>query len=426
MRTTWSDDSHEDAECNSDDSELQLASQKSKIDGRSNRLKYVVVGLASLIACALLTSVNFSISNSEKPESDSNRDAPVAQRMPTARSLLESDELTDVATDQLLEIGHKVLHYSQRSAVRALVAQGFKNVTIGMQQEDPEGFQKLCQLQLTREQSNAMLHVLTQMTSPKVVNIGVQVGHALMQGKHHGKEGTRRILMKKLQPRLPEIRHLREDIVPAVLRRGEDDSPKSNLVIDPDHLYVMKVFPNKWKMQVEMSHSDKPAPSEQDRRLVTSPLLKTEQAFGVIGAILEQARIVMDQINAINPDFKNNFRIPAVATGLVGTMDYASNLLTCMIDGFGGSNPQLLLICPLRFASAASDIFKLIRRFLLAFLGRMPGRGAPGRGAPGSSPISSSYPFYQPQVQSSSTSSSAPFFQPASQSTTTQHSLWPW
>jgi len=449
MHTTWPNGLPADAEegqVSSDDSELLLNSREMRPGSGNHRAKYVMAGLVTLVACAILTKVHL-LDNSQVPISDDDAGddghkvaftppapaARAAQSM-TARALLESEDLADVATDQILNIGHESLDYSHRSAVRALVVEGFRNVTLGMQTEDPEGYKKFSEMQLTEEQGHAVLHALTHMLSPKVVNVGIQVARGIQQGKDQGKEGARRMLMEKLQPKMPQIASLRDQVIPLALRQGEDPSKKWNMVIEPNHLYLMKNFPSKWKMEFEMGRSDDKDVATHERRLVSQPLLRTEQAFGIMGAITEQGRMVLDMINFINPSFKNSFKIPRVVTGAVGGVDLVTNLLPCLLDGFGGSNPQLLLVCPFRFASAASDMFKLIHSMMSRFFG------------PASS-STSSYPFHNPMDSTSykpnpfvtptlhhSTSypphlpSSSAFFQPVTQpsSSTTQKSLWPW
>jgi len=452
MHTTWPNGLPADAEegqVSSDDSELLLNSREMRPGSGNHRAKYVMAGLVTLVACAILTKVHL-LDNSQVPISDDDTGddghkvaftppapaARAAQSM-TARALLESEDLADVATDQILNIGHESLDYSHRTAIRALVVQGFRNVTLGMQTEDPEGYKKFSEMQLTGEQGHAVLHALTQMLSPKVMNVGIQMARGIQQGKDQGKEGARRMLMEKLQPKLPQIASLRDQVIPPVLRQDEDPSKKWSMVIEPSHLYVMKTFPSKWKVEFEMGRSDDKAAATHERRLVSGPLLKTEQAFGIMGAIMEQARIVLDMINFVNPSFKNTFQVPKVVTGVVGGVDMVANLLPCLLDGFGGSNPQLLLLCPFRFASAASDLFKLMHSMMSTFFGT-------------ASSSTSSYPFYNPLSStwyspsstyyphptvaatlpqwSSLAPSSSAFFQPVTQasSSTTQKSLWPW
>jgi len=398
--------------------------------GLGHHMNVAAAGFVTLAACAMVATISFSTTNSRVSVAGPK---PATTEKLTARALLESDVLADLATDQLMDLGHKVLDFSKWDEVRALVGQGFKNVSVGIRQQDSETFERLNQLQLTHEQAHAVLRVLVRMGDPKVQSIGMDVASALMQGGREGKVAAKRLLMQKLHPRLQEISKLREQIFPAVLR-GVDQSEQGDMVLDPDNLYVIKTFPNKWNIQLEVSRES----IATRRRLIEKPLLRTEEAFGVVGAVMEQARILLDQFNAIEKMFGKKSSIPPIASSAVGGVDFVTNLITCMIDGFEGTNPQLLLVCPMRFASAATDVMLAMRAFMSG-LRNTPTTVSAFHGSPGgvgstNAPLYSSEPWSRttpgfpgagtwPVVKPTTTTAAANTF---TTKTTIQHSFWPW
>jgi len=269
--------------------------------------------------------------------------APVSARM-----LLESPELADVATDHLMSLGNRVLRPGHRPEVRALVSQGFKNITGYIRSQHPESFRVLDTLQLNADQTTALLNLLPRMNDPRMHSLGFEVGQTLHECAPLGRECVKRKLAEKFQPRVAEIRQLREDIIPPVLRNADEEW---GVMVDPEQMTLMKTLPSDWKPENGMA-------TLQSRRLVLSGKeLKLEDAFGIVTAFAEQSRLLLDHIDQISRIFGHELNIPGWSRALVGATDLATGMLSCMIDAQG--NTMMMSMCPMRYEDAAADLFKV-------------------------------------------------------------------
>merc|ERR1712032_1418587 len=264
------------ADLDSTDDELLSDHVSARPTRFRRRMLVSALGAFALLACGILAAMSL----------------PPAQRksLPTnvmsARALLESPELTDVATDQIMEVGRK--HPSKRQRVKAIVAEGFRNVTASMKKNDPVGFEKFAAFQLTQEQRAALLQILPRMTDIRVQNVGRDVAQAIVYGK--SRTEVKHNLMSTLQPHLAEIRELRDELIPAALRDSPDETHNWHISFDPERMRIMKKIPSEWNMEIDIS---RPEASAKTNHVVPSRRLKQlsrkmwalEEGLGVINAV---------------------------------------------------------------------------------------------------------------------------------------------
>jgi len=127
-------DIEESCQGSSDDAGV-LLEYRDRERSYGHHMNVAAAGLVTLAAGVLVATISFSTTNLRTSVANSR---PVAAEKLTARALLESDVLAALATDQLMDLGHKVLDFSKWDEVRALVSQGFKNVSVGIRQQDVE------------------------------------------------------------------------------------------------------------------------------------------------------------------------------------------------------------------------------------------------------------------------------------------------
>merc|ERR1712083_632231 len=85
---------------------------------------------------------------------------------------------------------------------------------------------------------------------------------------------------------------------------------------------------------------------------------KFEEGLGVLCGMLEQTRVALDQIDFVGESFDVDMKIPYWAKSLVGGLDFVSELADCVMRG--ESNEVKLMMCPMKYASAATDFLESI------------------------------------------------------------------
>merc|ERR1712232_184123 len=85
---------------------------------------------------------------------------------------------------------------------------------------------------------------------------------------------------------------------------------------------------------------------------------KFETGLGMLSGMLEQARVALDQIDFVGESFDVDMKIPYWAKSLVGGLDFVSELSDCMMRG--ESNQVKLMMCPMKYASAATDFLEMV------------------------------------------------------------------
>lgn len=310
----------------------------------------------AVAACCFVAVINWT------PSSLGSSGARPGRRH-SARMLLESSELADMATEQIMKTGHTVLKEHHYFTVRKLVAGGFRNLTSFIQQNKPTVYRQLTQLHLTDEQKAALLNQVHMTGDPRMQSIGRDIAYAVIQGRGQGREAVTRQLSQKLQPRLAEIRQLHEEFLPSALGGGHHEDSNFEMNIDFNNMHLLQSFDHSGgSMEVDMSRPEAGSETLPSRRLnAQAALLNTEESLGVIHGVIEQARIILDQMDDLSGVFGNTAiaaAIPDWSRSLVGFLDLTSGLVTCLIDGLG--NPTLQMMCPMRYASSAMDMFRSI------------------------------------------------------------------
>merc|ERR1712125_273036 len=85
---------------------------------------------------------------------------------------------------------------------------------------------------------------------------------------------------------------------------------------------------------------------------------KFEEALGVFAGLLEQCRVALDQIDFVGESFDIDMKIPYWAKSMIGGLDFVSELSDCLMRG--GENQVKLMMCPMKYASAASDFLESV------------------------------------------------------------------
>mmetsp|Transcript_86517 Transcript_86517/g.242267 ORF Transcript_86517/g.242267 Transcript_86517/m.242267 type:complete len:465 (-) Transcript_86517:148-1542(-) len=355
---------------------------------RPRNLVGVAVGLACVVACVVVAATSGS---GTTPDVESG----------SARALLESQGMIDVATSNIMKTSGKLISPRHEEQVRGMVAGGLKNITNRIRIGNPEAYEQLNSLFLTTEQRHGVLHVVGHMSDPRVQQIGFEVAKTVKEGMHEGPEGVKRRLVQRFKDRAPQLKQLRDEIFPAALRRleGTDRHPG----FDPDSMRIIKDFPQSWKLE---QGANRPAPrllvddwdswgedsmsssrnsgssSRSSMHTQSNPSssgdisqsgkrgsmlsdddmqgmsTKLTEGLGVVAGLVEQCRVFLDQIDFCGESFGVNLKIPYWAKSLVGGLSFVTELSDCVSRA--DDNQVKMMMCPMKYASAFTDFMSMV------------------------------------------------------------------
>lgn len=125
------------------------------------------------------------------------------------------------------------------------------------------------------------------------------------------------------------------------------------VTFDADALRLVKAFPDSLSFA-------------QDRRLSSSDLFDDSlagssdesSALGFFGALEEQARTLLDQIDFVGTSFGWDSQIPSEAKAGIGGLDFFTNVADCLSRANGNDVKESF--CPMKYASAAFDSISAI------------------------------------------------------------------
>jgi hypothetical protein len=315
------------------------------------KIAAVVVGvtcLASVAAC--LASVAGGKGPSEAPPH-------------SARALLESPDMADVVTRNYITLWPDLKQSERR--LHDKVITGMKKITTTIKYTEPKVFQQLNELSLSEPQKNSILKVLGSMSDKRVQAVGEEVAKITHRNKMLGKQTLMRQLEEAFQQNKTKLSLLRNEIVPAPLRSMVDTNWQVSF--DPARMHLVRDSKDSWDFEVSV---DKPSsrrladisetnpgsefkPSQEDLSQYSD---KFEEGLGVLTGLLEQARVALDQIDFVGESFDVDMKIPYWAKSLVGGLDFIGELSDCVMRG--ESNEVKLMMCPMKYASAATDFLE--------------------------------------------------------------------
>jgi hypothetical protein len=336
-----------------------FAASTSEVEGspkrRSSKVKItaVIIGVTCFAAVAVrLTSVAGGGQPSETPPH-------------SARALLEGPELANVVTRNYISVWPDLKQHERR--LHDKVITGMKKITTTIKDTEPKVFQQLNELRLSESQGNSILKVLGSMSDKRVQAVGEALAKITHSSKRAGKQTLMRQLEDAFQQNKTKLTQLRNEIVPAPLRSMVDANWQVSF--DPARMHLVRDSKDSWDFDVSV---DKPSsrrladvsqtnpgsefkPTQEDMGNYAD---KFEEGLGVLTGLLEQARVALDQIDFVGESFDVDMKIPYWAKSLVGGLDFIGELSDCVMRG--ESNEVKLMMCPMKYASAATDFLESV------------------------------------------------------------------
>jgi hypothetical protein len=186
------------------DGEAQLVEQRPSAVGRITAgIAFLAVGAACVVGVAAMTGIH----SDELYRSDGLR-----RQHLTVRSLLESPEVADVATDNIMTYQPE----ANRARVHGRVLAGLAEIGSEIQAQDPESHTKMAALSLTTAQKDSAMRALKKYSDSRMVGLTHKISAAVLETKELG--GDSKMLARKLSehlsPSLTDLKALHQEIFP--------------------------------------------------------------------------------------------------------------------------------------------------------------------------------------------------------------------
>jgi hypothetical protein len=299
-----------------------------------------------------------------------------AARPNSARALLESAEMAETMKDNYIKFVPSLKNEDRR--LRDKIQSGMQKITAHIQNTEPQVFEQLSLFDLSPEQKTNVLKVVGNMGDNRLQGIGKEVARLAKDSK--SEDELKRKLSQGFAQNKSKLSKLRNEVL-APLRKLVDED--LDMTFDTDRMRLFRNSKDSWNVEVSM---DKPS----SRRLLdswgtstgssgtdvssTSPgtMLtsssfdgmgtKFEEGLGVLCGMLEQARVALDQIDFVGESFDVDMKIPYWAKSLIGGLDFVTELSDCVMRG--STNEVKLMMCPMKYASAATDFLESVDNVL--------------------------------------------------------------
>mmetsp|Transcript_57414 Transcript_57414/g.124210 ORF Transcript_57414/g.124210 Transcript_57414/m.124210 type:complete len:402 (-) Transcript_57414:98-1303(-) len=353
-------------------SEEELLSRRRDIGGARIRAIALGLGIGSLLACTAAAALSWS------PDwSDDNS--------VSARALLESQHLSNVAADQMIRVAHLNVDPKKRGEMRESVSKAFKEISHKLEQQAPDAARQLEELKLKPEHRRVVLNAMQHLSDRRLMHVGLDVALAIQEAKDQDAEGVKRHIQEKLRPRIAELRALRDEILPEGFHgKGSWDN-----VLHPKEVRLLKSFGENWRAHigaVESKPKAKATPSirglaeeapaggpawdsypnysgEPAAAAIEEATTTTEPPASMLGPInipqiediLESAQMYFDQLREFAMAFTKDLHIPILSDLLAAGDDFFT-VGQCELDALrefadSGRVPiSELMSCPMQLS----------------------------------------------------------------------------
>jgi hypothetical protein len=354
---------------------ISTSDEESPKKWSSFKLGALGLGVAVLVVASAALVVNAMQGGSMSERAPAN----------SARALLESPEMTKAFRDNYMKWNARKLLDEEKKG--NTVEHGTKAILKVLQATSPKAYEQLNQLTLTAEQKDGVLKGVRNLGDDRLQTIGKEIAKIAKSSQLPGKRkfsanNVKRQLTASFKQNKSKLADLRNELVP--LRALVDKNIE--LVLDADKMRLFRYSGDAWDAEQDMEQhsqrrlidhsfsasdvadastaaSDGAELSDDDVADLTE---KFGQGLGVFAGLLEQARVALDQIDFVGESFDVDMKIPYWAKSFVGGLDFVAEMSDCFLrDGLDGqgetdTNDVKLVMCPMKYASAAADFLECV------------------------------------------------------------------
>jgi len=284
----------------------------------------------------------------------------------SARALLESLEMAATMKGNYIKLQPELT--AKYEYLVKKVQQSMHKITKHIKKTEPKVFEQLNQLELTDEQRTNILKVVGNMADDRVQKVGKELAIMAKDCKVGKSTFSHEILKRKLahsfEQNKTKLAQLRNELLPAPLRVMVDNGWEATF--DAERMRLVRNSKDSWDVEAvierptsrrlsDTSHAgSEPAGESAEESKFGSASIKS---LGILTGVLEQARVALDQVDSVGESLDVDVKVPYWAKSLVGALYFVSELSDCALRE---EDPAKLMMCPLKYASAAQDFLSSI------------------------------------------------------------------
>jgi len=286
---------------NSNEEMTRLTEEQHGSNVPTRRHLMLAAGSLALVACAVI----FVLPVGLKANAHAND---------TARNLLDGPEITDAATHNIIKLG--IFTPGEKRDLKESVAKHLNDLTNQIQETHPEAFRQLESITVTQEQKDAHLKAISNMADTRAQQFGIEVGKTVYEARNGGRAEIKRSLLEKFGPRAPELRALRDELIPPALRREAQYGGQSAVVFDPEGMDLIQ-------------GADSDEGQTKSRRLAFDSVTMAAVVTDMFDVFLKQVNVIL-----------KSYGVAAVPTKSIDMVESLTSIAACLTkfaSGGGGS-----------------------------------------------------------------------------------------
>lgn len=271
-----------------------------------------------------------------------------------AYELFMNAEIHEVATAILMQTGRGLFSTADRDVVRAMVSEGFRNISVQFRNGAPELADMLGTVQINGVQKEAVLEQLRLVGDPRLQDIGFEIAQAIRESGHTNSviemiadtEHVKGSIERKLYARREEIWALRKELVSEALLEFWGEGYEWIVTLHPENVEMMETVNGEWMDVIAEKHSV----------LANAHVSTFQQALAMFGGVLGVGRALLDMVADHAHMLGNDLSLPYLVTALSNDRHLNTKRLSCNL---GSADFFLMaILCPLKFGMQGMDALR--------------------------------------------------------------------
>jgi len=259
----------------------------------------------------------------------------------TVRGLLEGNEFTDLATDNLMAIGQGALESVGRAEVRDHVTRAVHSISGEIRALYPEDHRRLGSLPVNKAQKEAVIRILQKYGDSRMVHLTGAIQDAASEtAKVHGDQSAlKRKLTEKLAPHFHEMQQLAQEMFPGAHK---------SFSLDLDGLPVVHTWHP--RLEVDLSNPDRDTQALRGRRLST--------LAGVDGGVRAQVATMFESLASELGEKMPSAPVRMLTAESAGKEE---GLMQCLSEAVSHASPTSVFKC---LADNIQDVISMMMKYV--------------------------------------------------------------
>eukprot|EP00927_Polykrikos_kofoidii_P002097 TRINITY_DN10812_c0_g2_i1.p1 TRINITY_DN10812_c0_g2~~TRINITY_DN10812_c0_g2_i1.p1 ORF type:complete len:409 (-),score=77.27 TRINITY_DN10812_c0_g2_i1:162-1361(-) len=325
------------------------------------RAAFAGLGVSALLACGFMI-----LSRSSRLEPKRN--------VLTGRMLIEdTSDVHRVVAENIINVSDRFFGGAADRNATSIIVEEYLGSVGQRLAAVPDAVHALESVRISGQHKDVVLQMLRLLVDPRLQHIGLDVAHAVRDCACNDPEDMKHHIAQKLAPKKEEMIDLYADIFREPNRGLFEQASGFDHLLTPQRVRRMRTVDDGWKAYfgansaalrsgfAKVGRNSVNTTASSARRLspAMEPVLKAEQAVGIVGAVAEEADALLRIIRPICKMFQHDLNVPPVVTSGIGAVDYLLETASCELNAFlDKGNPVELVGCPLEFGSQGFDALR--------------------------------------------------------------------